>query len=108
MQFHVPRQAFKIMDKKIVQTYSKTFQGRDDRGRVFCCGHTSISKKLIKRNIYLNRPHMKNTSPFLGSNLGNRLLSITAGAIECQPTVIPLNETLESLNEKMWLLVLFT
>ena len=53
---NIPANAFEIVGRKLVDQYPKIFQDVDDSGAVLGKGTHTITKKLIDRNNYLNRP----------------------------------------------------
>lgn len=64
IQTYVPCKVFKILAKKLINKFPKTFKEIDHSGVAIAVGFHSIYSKLMDRNNYLNRPRNKKKLSF--------------------------------------------
>ncbi|XP_066597066.1 uncharacterized protein [Prorops nasuta] len=99
----IPAQAFKIVARKLVDKYPKTFKVMDEEGNAFGDGTDSMYAKLHDRNVYLNRPHMKRSliqTLNVPLKKQKKISSSKAGCSNWQPKRYSGVETTESIEEK--------
>ncbi|XP_066590581.1 uncharacterized protein [Prorops nasuta] len=84
----ITSKAFKIMSRKIVNKYPKTFKDFDEEGKTFGDGTYTTYRKLHDRYNYLNMPHMKRSLPRTENvpiSKQRKVLSARAGCKNWQP-----------------------
>ncbi|XP_066595405.1 uncharacterized protein [Prorops nasuta] len=100
----IPSKAFRIVAAKVANKYPLIFKDIDENNKCFGEGIHTLFLKLRDRNAYLNRPHMrKSLMRTLNIPVGKQrsILSAKAGCSNWQPEDYPLNESEETIEEKV-------
>lgn len=103
VQEFIPSKAFKMVAKKVIEKYPRTFKDMDEDGKSFGDGSHTFYLKLRDRNSYLNRPHMKrslNRSLNIPLKKQRKVLSAKAGCSNWQPDNYLESESEETIEEK--------
>lgn len=98
----------KIIALKLMTSFSKTFEGKQQDGSRLDTGYNGILCKLKNHNDYLNRSHKRGKSlqDSLNIKLKDRrnINAVQNGTINWQPIDYPEGETAESVEEKRLIL----
>ncbi|CAH0553345.1 unnamed protein product [Brassicogethes aeneus] len=94
---HIPISAFKLVAKKIINKYPRTFQDQDEDNEVFGDGIGTLVSKLVDHNNYLNRPHK--TKQNSGNSLKIKKRKVLIARAGCPEWEASASTSVEPSNE---------